>query len=228
MTETVTLVCRVDSLNDKSYIDRQVATLLRSYKAHLVGRRSDLTLTSELERKYSFHELSADDAVSIKAIATENQSRLCVKRVEIGSGSETQTLTSPPTSPATSPKLVVPSPSSPSPPSPPSSPSSPSSAATSSISSNTKSLVLNFGVGDDSGTTSGGSDNNSFFSSDSETSGIGVGVGTQVATPEILLLRELADIMTIKSVKPTPSQIGKAVSTWFVRDNVQKVMRRIV
>lgn len=214
MTETVTLVCRVDSLNDKSYIDRQVATLLRSYKAHLKGRRSDLTLTSELERKYSFHELSADDAVSIKTIATENQSRLCVKRVEIGSETLATPSPTPSTSPPTSPTLVVPS------------PFSPSSTATSSISSNTKSLVLNFGVGDDSSTTSSGSGNNSFFSSDSETSGIGV--GTQVATPEILLLRELADIMKIESVKPTPSQIGKAVSTWFVRESVQKVMRRIV
>ncbi|CAN0532588.1 unnamed protein product [Ectocarpus sp. 12 AP-2014] len=217
MTETVTLVCRVDSLNDKSYIDRQVATVLRSYKAHLKGRRSDLTLTSEIERKYNFHELSADDAISLKSIATENQSRLCVKRVEIGS--ETlATPPAPPSPPPPSPTLVVPS------------PSSPSSAATSSISSNTKSLVLNFGVGDDTSTTSGGSgsgsDRYSFFSSDSETSGIGV--GTQVATPEILLLRELADIMKIESVKPTPSQIGKAVSTWFVSENVQKVMRRIV
>ncbi|CAN0382717.1 unnamed protein product [Ectocarpus sp. 12 AP-2014] len=213
MTETVTLVCRVDSLNDKSYIDRQVATVLRPYKAHLKGRRSDLTLTSEIERKYNFHELSADDAISLKSIATENQSRLCVKRVEIGS--ETlATPPAPPSPPPPSPTLVVPS------------PSSPSSATTSSISSNTKSLVLNFGVGDDTSTTSGGSGSSSFFSSDSETSGIGV--GTQVATPEILLLRELADIMKIESVKPTPSQIGKAVSTWFVSENVQKVMRRIV
>lgn len=207
MTETVTIVCRVDSLNDKSYIDRQVASVLRSYKAHLRGRRSDLTLTSEIERKYKFHELSADDAISLKSIATDNQSRLCVKRVEIGSA----TLATPP-APPPSPTLVVPSP-------------SPPSSATSSISSNTKSLVLNFGVDDDSSTTSGGSGSNSFFSSDSETSGIGV--GTQVATPEILLLRELADIMKIESVKPTPSQIGKAVSTWFVGENVQKVMRRI-
>ncbi|AAK14463.1 EsV-1-37 [Ectocarpus siliculosus virus 1] len=210
MTETVTLVCRVDSLNDKSYIDRQVATVLRSYKAHLKGRRSNLTLTSEIERKYNFHELSADDAISLKSIATENKSRLCVKRIEIGS----ETLAAPPTPPPPpppSPTLVVPSPT----------------VSVSSISSNTRSLVLNFGVDDDNSTTSSGSGNNSFFSSDSETSG-SIGVGTQVATPEILLLRELADIMGTESVKPTPSQIGKAVSTWFVGENVQKVMRRIV
>lgn len=81
LTETVTLVCRVDSLNDKSYIDRQVATVLRYYKAHLKRRRSDLTLTSEIEKKNHFHELSADGAISLKSIATENQSRLCVKGV---------------------------------------------------------------------------------------------------------------------------------------------------
>ncbi|CAM9830300.1 unnamed protein product [Ectocarpus sp. 8 AP-2014] len=217
MSETVTVVCRVDSLNNKSYIDGQVATILRSFKAHLKGRRSDLTLTSELERKYNFHELSADDAISLQSIATANQSRLCLKRVEIGSETLATTPAPPPSpSPSPSPTLVV---------------TSPSSAA-SLVSSTTKKLVLNFGV--DDSTTSSGSGNSpssptsldSFFSSDSESSC--VGVGTQVATPEILLLRELADIMNIESVKLTPSQIGKAVSTWFVSENVQKVMRRIV
>lgn len=214
MAESVTVVCRVDSLNDKHYIDKQVSILLKMFKRNLKGRKSELTLTSELERKFFFHELSIQDAEKLKLIATDNKSKMCLKSVVIGANSPAT-----PPAPQSAPVLVVPSPT-----------ISADSLSSSSVSSDTKSLVLNFGVGDSTNSSSispssPASSSNSFFSSDSDTSGIGV--GTQVATPEILLLRELADIMKVESRKPTPSQIGKAVSTWFVSENVQKVMRRI-
>lgn len=220
MNETVTLICRVDSLNGKSYIDKQVATVLANYKKNLKGRRSDLTLVSDIERKYLFHRLSAEDAKKLKSIAKENKTKICMKSVSIGSDESV----TPPSPPPPSPVLVVPSPTI--------STASLSSSSMSSVSSGTKSLVLNFGIGD-STTSSGPSPSstttgNSFFSSDSDTTTNGVGVGTAITTPETLLLRELANIMKVESIKPTPSQIGKAVSTWFVSENVQKVMRRIV
>ena len=217
MAESVTVVCRVDSLNEKSYIDKQVATILKQYKDNFKGRRSDLTLGSEIERKFVFHKLSAEDAKKLKSIATEHKAKLSMKSVKIGSEAPTT-----PPAPPPSPVLVVPSPTV--------STDSLSSSSSSSVSSGTKSLVLNFGVGDstdsDGPSPSSISTGTSFFSSDSDTSG--VGVGTAITTPEILLLRELADIMKVESIKPTPSQIGKAVSTWFVSEQVQKVMRRIV
>lgn len=207
MTESVTLVCRVDSLNDKRYIDGQVSTVLKSFKRNFQGRRSELTLSSELERKFFFHKLSTRDAEKLKSIAADNKSKLCMKSVKIGSEA-------PPPPPPPPPSPIV----------------SVDSLSSSSVSSNTKSLVLNFGVGDSTNPSSispsSPASSSPFFSSDSDTSGIGV--GTHVATPEILLLRELADVIKTKSVKPTPSQIGKAVSAWFVGENVQKVMRRIV
>lgn len=217
MSEVVTLVCRVDSLNEKSYIDKQVATILKQFKDNFKGRRSDLTLESEIERKYVFHKLGAEDAKKLKSIATKHKAKLSMNRVKIAC-EEPETPPAPPMSPV----LVVPSPTV--------STDSLSSLTLSSVSSGTRSLVLKFGVGDsadsDGPSPSSITTRNSFFSSDSEASGVGVGTG--ITTPEILLLRELADIMKVESVKPTPSQIGKAVSAWFVSEQVQKVMRRIV
>lgn len=217
MTESVILVCRVDSLNDKRYIDEQVSTILKQFKSNVKGRRSDLTPVSDIERTYVFHKLSMEDANKLKSLAKEHKTKLRMKSIVIDS-EQSATPPTPPPSPA----LVVPSPIV--------SIDSISPSTTSSVSSDTKSLVLNFGVGrstnSDGPSPSSTTTGNSFFSSDSETSG--VGVGTAITTPEILLLRELAEIMKVESVKPTPSQIGKAVSAWFVSDTVQKVMRRIV
>ena len=219
MSEVVTLVCRVDSLNDKRYIDDQVSDVLKPFKRNFKGRRSDLTLGSEIERKFIFHQLSAEDAKKLRSIAKDHKTKLCMKSVVIGSEAPAT-----PPAPPPSPVLVVPSP-------PSVSTESLSSSSPSSVSSGTKSLVLNFGVGDSTdsdGPSPSSPSSNSFFSSDSDTSSSGVGVGIAIATPEILLLRELAEIMKVESVKPTPSQIGKAVSAWFVKENVQKVMERII
>ena len=208
MAESVTLVCRVDSLNDKKYLDAQVSSVFKPFKKHFKGRRSDLTLGSEIERKYVFHELSADDAKKLVVIAKENQSKLCMKSVSSGSGAPI--LRTPPSSPPP----VVSSPT-----------TSPKSLSVSSISSDTKSLVLNFGVDSSDPSPSSTKTGTSFFSSESESDG--PGIGTAIATPEMLLLRELSDIMNMKSKKLTPSQIGKAVSSWFSSEHVQKVVTRI-
>ena len=228
MTHSVTLVCRVDSLNDKKHLDNQVSTILKTFKKHFKGRRSDLTPGSEIQRKYVFHELSTDDANRLKSIATENRAQLCMKSATMDGEPPSS-----PKSPPSSPLFAVPS---------------PTvflgddvlTAASSSVSSSTKSLVLNFGV-DSPPASSSPQTSDPFFSSASDSdsdsapglnsgsdSSSDVGVGTSVTTPEILLLRELAEIMNVSSIKPTPSQIGKAVSTWFVTEKVQKVLRRIV
>lgn len=240
MAHSVILLCRVDSLNDKKHLDNQVSTVLKSFKKNFKGRKSQLTEGSDLERKYVFHQLDLVDALKLKASATENKAQLCMKTVLLDS--ET---TKAPTAPTPSPKSSVPS-------SPRSSALSvanlgPGSPTPSSISSSTKSLVLNFGLDSPapasnvSSSFAASSSKDSFFSSasvagsqsssssSSSFSGSDVGVGTSVTTPEILLLRELADIMqTSSKKKPTPSQIGKAVSTWFVTDKVQNVLRRII
>lgn len=226
-THSVTLVCRVDSLNDKKHLDNQVSTILKTFKKHFKGRRSDLTPGSEIQRKYIFHELSTDDANRLKSIATENRAQLCMKSATMDGEPPSS-----PKSPPSSPLFAVPTPTV-------SLGDDALTASSSSVSSSTKSLVLNFGV--DSPLASPAQTSDSFFSSASDSdsdsdsglnsgsdSGSDVGVGTSVTTPEILLLRELAEIMKVSSIKPTPSQIGKAVSTWFVTEKVQNVLRRIV
>ncbi len=241
MAHYVTLLCRIDSLNDKQHLDKQVSTVLKSFKKNFKGRKSQLTEDSDLERKYVFHQLDLVNALKLKALATENKAQLCMKTVLLDS--ET---TRAPTAPTPSSKSSVSS-------SPRSSrlavanlrhgsPTPPS------ISSSTESLVLNFGLDSPAPASNASSSfaaslhsKDSFFSSasvsgsrsssssSSSFSGSDVGVGTPVTTPEILLLRELADIMqTSSKKKPTPSQIGKAVSAWFVADKVQNVLRRIV
>lgn len=233
MTE-ITLLCRIDSMHDKAYLDTQVSNILKPFKKNFEGKESQITSDSDLERKYVFNNLEREDANRLKSIATENRAQLCMKTVVIHSGTPIIATATPPTSPL----FAVPS--------PPVSPggkisSAVSPAASSSVSSSTKSLVLNFGV--DSPSPLSARSSSSFFSSASHSdsdadsdsgydsgSGTGsdVGVGTSVTTPEVLILRELAEIMKVSSVKPTPSQIGKAVSAWFVKEKVQNVLRRIV
>ena len=225
MTE-ITLLCRIDSMHDKAYLDAQVSNILKPFKKNFKGKKSQITSDSDLERKYVFYNLEREDATRLKSIATENRAQLCMKTVVIDSGTPTMTTPTPPPSPLFAvPSLTV---------SPGDKVSSP---VSSSVSSSTKSLVLNFGV--DSPSPSSARTSSSFFSSaphsdsdvdsgSSSGSGSDVGVGTLVTTPEVLILRELAEVMKVSSVKPTPSQIGKAVSTWYITERVQKVMRRVV
>lgn len=222
MSHSVTLLCRIDSLNDKNHIDKQVSTILRAFKKQFKGRKSQLTKDSQLERKFVFYQLTPADAGRLVSTSKKHLAQICMKSILVDPA--ISSAPTPPTSPVSSAlspnfstvRVFAPKDDDDSP------------------SSSTKRLVLNFGL--DESTDSGGiggdpspSSTKSLFSSDSgSTSGSGVGVGTLVATPEVLLLRELAEIMKVSSVKATSSKIGKEVSKWFVTDRVQKIMQRII
>ena len=222
MTHSVTITCRVDSMHDKKYLDDQVSSVFREFRNNVKGKKSRITENSDIERKYVFHRLSLADANRIRAISSKNRANLCLKSASVT------------IEPASVVSVISPAPAvrkSPSksgsratgavtPPPPPSLSSVPSSSVPSpSISSSTKELVLNFGINSP----------NSFFPSDSESSSssgdVGL-LGALVTTPEIVLLRELAEIMGESAVKSTPAKIGKEVSKWFATERVQKVLKR--
>lgn len=228
MSHSVTLLCRIDSLNDKNHIDKQVSTILRAFKKQFKGRKSQLTKDSQLERKFVFHQLTPVEATRLVSTSKKHLVEICMKSIFVDPA--ISSAPTPPTSPVSS--ALSPNFSTVRVFTPKEKPSEHSDDD--SPSSSTKRLVLNFGldVSTDSGGTGGDpspSSTKSLFSADSgSTSGSGVGVGTLVATPEVLLLRELATIMKVSSVKATPSKIGKEVSKWFVTDRVQKIMQRII
>ncbi|CAM9090178.1 unnamed protein product [Ectocarpus sp. 12 AP-2014] len=245
MSHSVTLLCRIDSLSDKNHIDGKVSSVLKGFRNHFRGRKSQLTPDSQLERKFVFHRLTPVDANRLISTCKIHAVDICMKSVSARPA--LSSAPTPPTSPvssALSPNFSAPRDKTP--------PKKPRAESDDSPSSSTRRLVLNFGLdastdsvdrgsggagGGAGGVVAGGgstggpspSSSKSFFSSRSDsTAGSGVGVGTLVATPEVLLLRELAEIMKVLSIGGTPSKIGKEVSRWFVTDRVQSIMRRIV
>ena len=243
----VTLLCRIDSMHDKKYVDKQVSTVLKQFSKNFKGRKSQITPDSDLERKYVFHELGPADAARLTSIATDNQAQLCMKTCKILDASKAGVLAVPNSLPS-APKLeLIDTPGRKSS-LQASSPASSLASSPTSISSSTKSLVMNFGLDSPSAPSDGRQSPScsssspsssaksppSFFSSPSESesesdsTGSDVGVGIPVTTPEIVILRDLAEIMKVSSVKRTPSSIGKDVSKWFITEKVQNVMRRIV
>jgi hypothetical protein len=81
----VTIVCRVDSMNDQSSIDLKINKELKMFKGFYKGKKDSMTSDSEIERSYFFHDLTMANSRRLKKMASGLKSAIQVKTVTIES-----------------------------------------------------------------------------------------------------------------------------------------------
>lgn len=253
--QTVVVTCRMDSMHEKSELDGEIYRVLKMFKGFFRGKTSHIDeKNSDMERKYFFGDLAPANANRLKSIATQNRGSLGLKGVEAKKQPvmKKMAITTASTVSTKKPTKVKKSVPPPPPPDPSSAPASSShddeerpflSVASCPASSETfghgsfgshrspitkpsgpKSVSSSFGFGSSLGDGAYPDSGTSHFSDlDPE----------PPATPEVLLLRELNQIIEIKSTRGTLGkkkqvcEIGEKVVQWAKKPHVKKVLLRI-